>query len=262
MRYSILASGSSGNSFFIRTKETRLLTDIGLSSRRIEALLKGIGEDPAEIDGILVTHEHIDHIRGLKVFAKKYQVPVYLNYGTWKAISSQLEEIDPKKIIIFPTGERHRFGDLTVESFPVSHDAAEPMCFTFYEGDLKLSYVTDLGYVSDRIKEQIYGSHIIIMEANHDVEMLRMGSYPWNVKRRILGDMGHLSNDSSAEALTEVITSDTERIYLAHLSQENNLIELARMTVGQILREEGHPIGEKIHLFDTYPDKATIPHEI
>lgn len=262
MKYSILASGSSGNSFFIRSQKTRLLTDVGLSSKRIETLLKGIGEDPSLLDGILITHEHIDHVRGLRVFAKKFNIPIYLNYGTWKAVSAQLEEVDPKNVTIFPAGDRHTFGDLTVESFPVSHDAAEPMCFTFFDGEKKISYVTDLGYVSDRIKEQIFGSHVIIMEANHDVGMLRMGSYPWNVKRRILGDTGHLSNESSAEALSEVIDQRTERVYLAHLSKENNMIDLARMTVTQYLQEEWLPIGDRIRLFDTYPDKTTAPHEI
>ncbi|WP_028988414.1 MBL fold metallo-hydrolase [Thermicanus aegyptius] len=262
MRYSILASGSSGNSFFVRTGKTRLLTDVGLSCKRIEKLLIGIDEDPSQLDGILITHEHIDHVRGLRVFAKKYQIPIYMSHGTWKALSPQLEDLDPKRIIIFPTGERHTFNDLTVESFPVSHDAAEPMGFIFKEGEKKISYVTDLGYVSDRIKGKIADSHVFIMEANHDVEMLRMGSYPWNVKQRILGDTGHLSNETSAEALTEVISQNTERIYLAHLSKENNLIELARMTVTQILLEEGHPVGEKIRVYDTYPDQATIPHEI
>jgi phosphoribosyl 1,2-cyclic phosphodiesterase len=257
MRYSVLASGSTGNSFFIGTEETRLLVDVGLSAKKIENLLKQIGEHPDRLTGILITHEHSDHIRGLGVLARRYNLPIYCNQATWRELERMIGEIDSSQVHFFQTGERHRFGDLIVESFGISHDAAEPMGFIFHHNEKKLSFVTDLGYVSDKIKSVIYNSDVFIMEANHDVAMLRMSSYPWSIKRRILGDSGHLSNESSAEALIDVVGPSTERVYLAHLSKENNMIDLARMTVTQILGEAGVPVGTRIGIYDTYPEQPT-----
>jgi len=257
MRYSILASGSTGNSFFIATEQTRLLLDVGLSCKKIEGLLNQIGENPADLDGILITHEHSDHIRGLGVMAKRYQLPIYCNQATWKAISTVIKDLDESQVNIFQTGERHRFGDIEIESFGVSHDAAEPMGFIFYHQQKKLSFVTDLGYVSEKIKERIYNSDVFVMEANHDVAMLRMGSYPWSIKRRILGDSGHLSNETCGEALADVIGRATTRVYLAHLSKENNMIDLARMTVTQILGEAGVAVGSRVMIEDTHPEQPT-----
>lgn len=257
MRYSILASGSTGNSFFIGTEQTRLLVDVGLSAKQIEALMKEIGEDPAQLHGILITHEHSDHIKGLSVFARRYQLPIYCNYATWQAITRIVKDLDDHPVQFFQTGDKHQFGDLHVESFGISHDAAEPMGFVFTYGEKKLSFVTDLGYVSDKIKERIYNSDVFVMEANHDVQMLRMGSYPWHLKRRILSDSGHLSNDACADALIDVIGKATQKVYLAHLSKENNMIPLANMTVTQTLAEAGIDVTSKVRINDTYPDKPT-----
>lgn len=257
MRYSVLASGSTGNSFFIGTEEIRLLVDVGLTTKRIEALIREVGEDPAQLNGILITHEHVDHIRGLSVLARRYQLPIYCNQATWKAICKSVKDLDEHHVNIFETGERHQLGDLHVESFGISHDAAEPMGFTFAHKGKKISYVTDLGYVSERIKESIFNSDVLIMEANHDVEMLRMGRYPWSLKRRILGDSGHLSNEACADALLDVIGKATRQVYLAHLSKENNMIDLANMTVRQILGEAGIDVESQVRINDTHPEKPT-----
>src|SRR5699024_2820034 len=158
----------------------------------------------------------------------------------------------------FQTNHVKTFGDLDVESFEVSHDAAEPMFFTFHKGEKKVALVTDLGYVSDRIKRTIEGADAYIFESNHDVEMLRMGSYPWSVKRRILGDSGHVSNEDCGIALSDVISNQTKRIYLAHLSQDNNMKDLARMTVDHELQKR----GININLFDTDPKKPTSLYDV
>ncbi len=257
MRYSVLASGSTGNSFFIGTEEIRLLVDVGLTTKRIEGLIREIGEDPTQLNGILITHEHVDHIRGLSVLARRYELPIYSNQATWQAIRKSVKDLDDRHVQIFETGERHQLGDLVVESFGISHDAAEPMGFTFAHQGKKLSYVTDLGYVSEKIKENIFNSDVLVMEANHDVELLRMGRYPWNLKRRILGDSGHLSNEACADALIDVIGSATRQVYLAHLSKENNMIDLANMTVRQILGEAGIDVESKVQINDTHPEKPT-----
>lgn len=150
------------------------------------------------------------------------------------------------------------FGDLDVESFSVSHDAADPMFFTFHQSNKKVAIVTDLGYVSERIKKTIEGANAYIFEANHDVSMLQMGRYPWNVKRRILGDSGHVSNEDCGLALSDVITNQTERVYLAHLSKDNNMKELARMSVDQVLTER----GIQMNLCDTDPTMPTPLYEV
>lgn len=257
MRYSILASGSTGNSCYIATDEIRLLVDVGLTTKRIEGLIREIGEDPTQLDGILITHEHADHIRGLSVLARRYKLPIYCNHATWQAIRKMVKDLDDSYVNIFQTGEQHQLGDLKVESFGISHDAAEPMGFVFTHNQKKLSFVTDLGYVSEKIKERIYNSDVLIMEANHDVEMLRMGRYPWNLKRRILGDSGHLSNEACADALIDVIGRSTRNVYLAHLSKENNMIDLANMTVRQILGEAGIDVDSQVKINDTHPEKPT-----
>ena len=258
MRFSVLASGSTGNAFYIESGETRLLVDAGLSGVQLDRLFAEINIDPSKLTGMLVTHEHSDHIKGVGIFARKYNLPVYANQKTWKAMEKSLGKLSKEQKFEFQTNHVKTFGDLDVESFEVSHDAAEPMFFTFHKGEKKVALVTDLGYVSDRIKRTIEGADAYIFESNHDVEMLRMGSYPWSVKRRILGDSGHVSNEDCGIALSDVISNQTKRIYLAHLSQDNNMKDLARMTVDHELQKR----GININLFDTDPKKPTSLYDV
>lgn len=258
LKMNILASGSTGNAMVVCGKGVRLLVDAGLSARKIEQLLASQGMSGEELDGILVTHEHSDHIRGLGPFARKYRLKVYANAGTWRAMEGQIGELEEDQKQVFETGSPLDFGLLRAESFAISHDAAEPVGFCFYEGDSKLSIATDLGYISANVREKIADSDVLVLEANHDVEMLRVGRYPWNVKRRILGDTGHLSNEAAGEGLCGLVTERTKRVYLAHLSKDHNLMELARMTVNNIMQEYG--VLEKhrqVRLMDTYDDRAT-----
>jgi len=258
MRFSVLASGSTGNSFYIEADDDKLLVDVGLSGKQMERLFNEVNINPNELTGILVTHEHTDHIKGLGVLARKYQLPIYANEKTWIKMEHNIGKLTLDQKFHFEANCVKTFGTIDVESFSVSHDAVDPMFFSFHHGNEKISLVTDLGYVSERIKKVIEGSNAFIFEANHDVNMLQMGSYPWNVKRRILGDYGHVSNEDCGLALSDVITEKTERVYLAHLSKDNNMKDLARMSVDHVLRER----DIKIDLFDTDPDKATKMYEI
>ncbi len=192
------------------------------------------------------------------MLARKYDLPVYANEKTWEALNKQLGELAEENKVVMDTGEVAHFGSLTVESFPVSHDAADPVGFCFYAGDVKLSLATDLGYVSQKVKEKVADSDALILETNHDVDMLRAGRYPWNVKRRILGDTGHLSNEAAGEALCDILSGKTRRVYLAHLSRDHNLMDLAKLTVNNVLEEHGITREERnVELMDTYFDRPT-----
>lgn len=258
LRFSVLASGSTGNAFFIESEKERILVDAGLSGKEMDRLFGEIQVDPSTLTRILVTHEHSDHVKGLGIIARKYQLPIYANEKTWKAMESGLGKLSVEQKFLFDVEEEKTFGDMDVQSFGVSHDAAEPMFYTFHQGDKKVALVTDLGYVSDRIKKIVENADAYIFEANHDVNMLRMGRYPWSVKRRILGDSGHVSNEDCGLALSDIISNRTKRIYLAHLSQDNNMKDLARMSVGDILQER----GIEIDLYDTDPVTSTALYEV
>lgn len=258
LRFSVLASGSTGNAFYIESDQEKLLVDAGLSGKQLDHLFSQIHVDPASLTGILVTHEHSDHIKGLGIIARKYNLPIYANEKTWKAMEKSIGKLTIDQKFHFGMEEVKSFGDIDVESFGVSHDAAEPMFYTFRHHDKKVALVTDLGYVSDRIKKTVADADAYIFEANHDVEMLRMGRYPWSVKRRILGDSGHVSNEDCGLALSDIIGNQTKRIYLAHLSKDNNMKDLARMSVNNILQERGIDLD----LLDTDPAIPTPMYEV
>ncbi|ALX49562.1 MBL fold metallo-hydrolase [Lentibacillus amyloliquefaciens] len=258
LRFSVLASGSTGNAFYIESEKEKLLVDAGLSGKQMDRLFSEVAVDPSQLTGILVTHEHSDHIKGLGIIARKYNLPIYANEKTWNAMENSIGTISLDQKFHFGMEEVKTFGDIDVESFGVSHDAAEPMFFTFRQDGKKVALVTDLGYVSERIKRTVEDADAYIFEANHDVGMLRMGRYPWNVKRRILSDSGHVSNEDCGLALTDLITNRTSRVYLAHLSQDNNMKDLARMSVDNILKERGINLDVR----DTDPKKATSLYEV
>ncbi|MBA2174785.1 MBL fold metallo-hydrolase [Halobacillus locisalis] len=262
LRFSVLASGSTGNAFYIESGEEKILVDAGLSGKKIENLMQQVNIDPHDLSRILVTHEHSDHIKGLGIMARRYNLPIYANEKTWQAMDGQLGKLSVDQKFHFNSEETKTFGGIDVESFSVSHDAADPMFYTFHQDGKKVALVTDLGYVSERIKKTVEGADAYIFESNHDVSMLRMGRYPWNVKRRILGDSGHVSNEDCALALTDILTDETKRIYLAHLSLDNNMKDLARMSVENILTERGFEVGSRIELHDTDPNEATSIFEV
>lgn len=262
LRFSVLASGSTGNAFYIESGEEKILVDAGLSGKKIEGLFEQVNINPSELSRILVTHEHSDHIKGVGIMARRYNLPIYANEKTWKAMEGQLGKLSVDQKYHFNMEETKSFGKLDVESFAVSHDAADPMFYTFHQEGKKVALVTDLGYVSERIKKTVEGADAYIFESNHDVSMLRMGRYPWNVKRRILGDSGHVSNEDCALALTDIVTDRTKRVYLAHLSMDNNMKDLAQMSVKSVLEDRGFEVGSRLQLHDTDPAAATPLYDV
>lgn len=257
LHFSVLASGSTGNAILVSNGEHSLLVDAGLSGKQMEALFQQVNRNIPDLSGILVTHEHSDHIKGLGVLARKYKLPIFANEKTWNAMDGLIGNINTEQKFHFEIGQTKSFGQLEVESFGVSHDAAEPMFYVFHQESKKLTLITDTGYVSDRMKGTIKNSDMYVFESNHDVEMLRMGRYPWSIKRRILSDVGHVSNEDAALAMADVIGDQTKRIYLAHLSQDNNMKEIARMSVAQVLQQKDINVEDNILLCDTDPKRPT-----
>lgn len=258
LRFTVLSSGSTGNATIVTNGETTLMVDAGFSAKRIDELLLEREVTGHELNGILVTHEHSDHVKGLGPVARKYNLPIYANEKTWRAIDNSVGNISAENRRVFGTGEAHDFGSLRVESFAISHDAAEPVGYSFYDEKYKLSVCTDLGYASDKVKLAIADSDVLVLEANHDIEMLRMGRYPWNIKRRILGDMGHLSNEATGELMSELLNGRLKRTYLAHLSREHNIPDLAKMSVRGSMEDRGCFFRDsEFELRDTFYDRPT-----
>ncbi len=257
IRFCSLASGSSGNCQYIETDKVKLLVDAGLSGKKIQESLISIEVDPSTINGILVTHEHKDHIHGIGILSRRFNIPIYANEKTWISMESQIGEVKEENKITFNTDKTFEINDLNIHPFMISHDAIEPVGYSFYYKDIKISLVTDTGCVSEEVKENIKNSHLLLIESNHDVEMLKVGKYPWYLKRRILGEHGHLSNDDAGKLLAEVLCGKNECILLGHLSKENNFPELAYQTVANILTEKGINVTKDISLDLTYRDRPS-----
>lgn len=257
IRVSMLASSSTGNVTYIETPKQKLLVDAGLSGKKIENLLSQIDRKPEDIDGILVTHEHSDHVKGLGVMARRYGMPIYANEPTWQAIGEKCGKIAPEQKEILSPGEVLTLGDLDIWSFGVSHDAAQAQFYGFQKDNKQFAMLTDLGYVSERLEGFLKNCDAYLMESNHDADMLRMGRYPWHLKQRIFSDTGHLSNDDAGEALSEMIGDKTKRVYLGHLSEENNMKQIASQTVSSVLAEHDIAVGDALELYDTDPEAPT-----
>ena len=255
-KISVLASGSSGNCLYVETGKKKLLVDAGLSGKKITTLLGQIDRKPEDLDGILVTHEHRDHIHGVGVLARKYKLDIFANEKTWQAMEPLIGDVHLEQKNIFNMGQVMTLGDLDIESFGVSHDAAEPQFYQFHKDNKSFVVLTDTGYCSDRVRGIIKNADGYLMESNHDLGMLRMGSYPWSTKQRILSDKGHLSNEDGALVATDVIGDKTKRIYLGHLSRENNLKEIAHMTMTDALIKHDVDVYKQVKVLDTDPDKA------
>lgn len=230
MTVTTLASGSSGNCALISEGDTHLLVDLGISCRRVTAALGELGVDPARLAGICITHEHSDHICGLANFTKKYRVPVYTTAGTGRQLCYRVAFLEELIRDVSP-GESFQAGGLTVESFPTLHDAAQPCGFAFSNGSRKAALVTDLGVVTDEVLDGVRGADLLVVEVNHDVELLKRGRYPYSLKQRILGDRGHLCNEAGAALARTAAEEGAHTLVLAHLSAENNTPALARQAV-------------------------------
>ena len=249
MYFCPLYSGSSGNALFCQYGDTRLLIDAGKSGKTIEDALKGIGADIRTVSGVLITHEHSDHIAGAGVLARKYHLPLYATAETWKAMEGTIGKIPADTRFEIAAGRDFYLGSVGVVPFSVPHDAADPVGYRLYGGGMSVSTATDLGYFSDEVWSNVAGSTLVLLESNHDPDMLRANPrYTAALKARILGDHGHLSNQACAQALLRLIAAGTSDVILGHLSGENNTPTLARKTSGQALEREGVREGEDVRL--------------
>ncbi|MBR2703860.1 MAG: MBL fold metallo-hydrolase [Clostridia bacterium] len=230
-----LYSGSSGNSLFIQSENTNILVDAGESARKIENALSSINVDAKNLNAILVTHEHIDHVKSLGTLAKKYNIPVYATKETWEAMPDQAEKIDPSLQNTYVASEEFKIGNLTIKPFSISHDAANPCGFSISHGKKQMSIATDLGYVSKEVSDALEKSSFVLLESNYDPEILKFSRYPYPLKRRISGEFGHLSNGDAAKLVVQLAKKNLNTVMLGHLSKENNFPELAYKTVADEL---------------------------
>lgn len=251
MQIHVLASGSSGNSIYIALGGARILVDAGISARRIERSLAGIGVRAGELDALLITHEHSDHIKGLEVFSRKFKIPVYARPKAWEMIGFRNN---------LPPAVRRELpgildiGAVRIEPFKISHDAADPVGFCLYYRHCKCTVVTDLGMVTRPVEEALANADAVVLEANHDIEMLHNGPYPHFLKRRIRSNLGHLSNLDAARLLEKAPRKGPMHVFLAHLSRQNNHPDLAENTVAGHLSCRGCEVGREIVLQRTYRD--------
>ncbi|MBR3770308.1 MAG: MBL fold metallo-hydrolase [Lachnospiraceae bacterium] len=228
-----IASGSSGNCIYVGTENGHILVDAGISGKRIEEGLNSIDLKTADMQGILVTHEHIDHVAGLGVLARRYGIPLYATGGTIQAIKrmSSVGKIDEALFCVIEPEKEFTIGDMTIEPIAISHDAADPVAYKVRQGNKSAAVMTDLGFYDTRIVQKLQNVDALVLEANHDVRMLEMGPYPYPLKQRILGDRGHLSNENCGRLLGEILHDNFKAVVLGHLSKENNYPELAYETV-------------------------------
>lgn len=214
LKFCSLYSGSSGNSLFVQSNNTKILIDCGTSAKKVVTALESLEIDITDIDGILVTHEHSDHVQGLGTISKKYDIPVFANFETWNAMPTQKEKIEDKNRNYFLNDTEFQIGNLQIFPFSTPHDAANPCGFSIVNGDKKLSIATDLGHMENAIYENLKGSSFILLESNYEPEVLKMSPYPYSLKRRISGPHGHLSNNEAGQTISALMYKDLKEVML------------------------------------------------
>jgi len=235
LKFCPLFSGSDGNCTFVGTDNTNILIDAGGSGKQILSALETIGVDPKDIDALIVTHEHTDHVKGAGVISRKLDIPIYATDGTWYAMS--IGGISPSNMKVISSGEPFVINDMVFTPFDTSHDALEPVGIHMKAGDLSAAIATDTGFATEDVREYISDADILLLEANYDKDMLRQGSYTYALKKRILSEKGHLCNEDTAELVSSVAEGKLKKLYLGHLSQENNNPVLAYKTVRRMVSE-------------------------
>ncbi len=262
LRFCSFASGSSGNCYLVKNDKTALLIDAGISGKKIFQGLEDTDTPKEHVAGLLVTHEHIDHVKSLPIVTKKLpNCFAYANEATWQNIERPVAQEKQRR---FATGEDFYIEDFLIRPFTIPHDAAEPVGFSIYYKERQLSIVTDVGYITDEIFEEITDADLLLLEANHEKEILLMGSYPYNLKRRILGENGHLSNVSAGECLCELVEKNPKkrRILLGHLSRENNDPSVAMLAVKNTLMEKNIFPGNDLSLEIALRDCCSCLYEV
>ena len=254
LKVCILASGSRGNCAYIASETTAILVDAGISRKKILQRMEDIGESVDALQGICVSHEHSDHIGGLSVLTRHHDIPLYANRGTVEATLRDKKMADTKWNI-FTNGCEFEIGDLTIEAFSVPHDAFDPVGYNITCGDVRIGVVTDIGVPTTLTRERLKNCNAVIIESNHDENLLKDSSRPWSLKQRILGRQGHLSNEQTADVLRDIAHPGLEHVFLAHLSEDCNSEELAVKTTKAALAEKG---GEHVEVTLGYPDKVSV----
>lgn len=247
LEYCSLASGSCGNSHYIKAGQWDILVDVGMSAKYIREALDQIGESMHRIDAVFVTHEHSDHIRGLAVLAKRFHFTIFIARSIYQLLEKQLAHIPLERFVFIEDGLMS-LGEVTIEVFSVSHDATHTFGFTFEHEDKKLGIATDIGYIDARARRALSDCDFLVIESNHDEHLVEAGRYPYLLKQRILSERGHLSNKSAGELIADIYHSQgrLKYIVLAHLSQENNYPELAYVSVEQVLAERQIEVGRDV----------------
>lgn len=243
-----LFSGSSGNSTLVKAGSTNILVDCGGSGSQIENALRAMGEEPENLDCIFITHEHIDHIRGAGVLSRRYGLPIYATYGTWRSMISKIGKIDSDNIFYIQGGVPFAAKDAVVMPFQTPHDAAESVGFTIENSNSRASIATDIGVMNMTVYDNIKNSDIVLLEANHDLDMLMTGPYSYELKMRIKSSVGHLSNDDSARCCAHLLQEGVKHVILSHLSADNNTPACAYSSSETALLGEGAKIGQDITL--------------
>jgi phosphoribosyl 1,2-cyclic phosphodiesterase len=247
----VLGSGSRGNCTFVQGGRTRILIDAGFSAKEIARRLHEVGERLEDVDAVLVTHEHSDHVGGAGVLARKHRIPVFCCPETLR--EAGLEGNIPEWVPVTP-GAAFEVGDIRVEPFTVPHDASVTLGFRVTAEGISVGYCTDLGHVTSVVRDRLSGSHVLIVESNHDLDMLRDGEYPWSLKQRVGGRHGHLSNEATATLLSDVVGGDSFAVALAHLSERNNAPSLAALAARDALERSGR---DAVRLLVTAQDRVT-----
>lgn len=253
LKVCILASGSSGNCTYVASEQTAVLIDAGLSGRRTVQRLSDIGADLSSVNAVCVSHEHSDHTASLRMMSRRHGIPLYANAGTVEALtrSPDFKELPWN---IFTTGQAFAVGDLMIEPFSVPHDAYDPVGFVVNNGTARIGVVTDMGMATTLIRDRLRLCQALVVEANHDEQLLQDTERPWSLKQRIMGRQGHLSNQHAAEMLVEIATSDLQHVFLAHLSEDCNSHDLATQTVRRALDAAGHT---HVRVSLTFPDRVS-----
>lgn len=241
-----LISGSSGNATFVSDGKTHILTDCGMSGTALKAALAKINMSPDDLSAILITHEHSDHVKGVGVVLRRHNIPLYATEKTF--MSMNCGEVDEGLIHFIRPDDEFEIGGIGIRPFSIPHDAADPVGYNYFIGNDKISLATDIGHMTDGILSRIKGSKRVLLESNHDITMLQMGSYPFPLKQRILSDIGHLSNEIAAETALELAESGTEVITLGHLSNENNRPDIAMLETYSRLSAAGVDVGNDVML--------------
>lgn len=248
LRFQSFLSSSSGNCTFLTDGDAKILVDCGANGKYITECLNRIDINPEELDAILISHSHRDHVSGAGVMSRRFDIPVFASEETWDDMSSLIGKVSTMNTKIIEKDEKISIADISIKSFSIPHDAKGSVAFRFETENTSMSIATDIGHISDELFDNLSGCEFIIIEANHDLQMLRNGSYPYYLKRRILSDAGHLSNDDCGKLCTMLAKSGTKAFWLGHLSGENNTPDLAYNTVKKTLYDSGIDVGNEISL--------------